>query len=140
MNERKSAIDVKIAQREAVIAASGQSAEGAHARLTALMSELEGFSGRTESLIADVKMAGEVTRAQTMDEFQTFRGNMELWYSGIKAHVEKNAGGFDGKGKGGGGGGEGKGSTRIDKKVIAMWKLPDDLDKLSFRHWVDAVD
>ena len=36
--------------------------------------------------------------------------------------------------------GEGQGSTRIDKKNIAVWKLPEDLDKLSFRHWVDAVD
>ena len=52
-----------------------------------------------------------------MEEFQKFRDNMELWYSGIKAHVEKNNGsGFDGKGKGGGSGsGEGKGGTRIDK-------------------------
>ena len=124
MNELKSAIDVKIAQHEAAIIASGQVAEGAHSRLTALMSELEGFSGRTESLSADVK---------------TFRGNLELWYSGIKAHVEKNGGGGDGKGKGGSSG-EGKGSTRIDKKDIAVSKLPDDLDKLSFRHWVDAVD
>ena len=47
MEQLKSAIDVEIAQHEAAIVASGQSAEGAHSRLTALMSELEGFSGRT---------------------------------------------------------------------------------------------
>jgi hypothetical protein len=90
-------------------------------------------------LISEVKTAGEVTWAQTMEEFKTCRGNMELWYSGIKAHVEKNVGGCDGKGKGDSSG-EGKSSTRIDKKDISVSKLPDDLDKLSFRHWVDAVD
>ena len=74
-----------------------------------------------------------------MEEFKTFRENLELWYSGTKAHVKKNGGGGDGEGKGGSSG-EGKGSTRIDKKDTAVWKLPDDLDKLSFRHWVDAVD
>ena len=120
MNESKSAIDVKIAQHEAAIVASGQSAKGARSCLTALMSELEGFLGCTKSLIADVKTAGEVTRAQTMEEFKTFRGNLELWYSGIKAHIEKNGG--DGKGKGGGSG-EGKGSTRVDKKDIAVRRL-----------------
>ena len=54
------------------------------------MSELAGFSWRTESFIADMKSAGDLTRAQTMEEVQKFRDNMELWYSGIKAHVEKN--------------------------------------------------
>ena len=28
----------------------------------------------------------------------------------------------------------------MDKKDIAVWNLPDDLGKSSFRHWVDAVD
>ena len=76
-----------------------------------------------------------------MEEFQTFQGNMELWYAGIKSHVEENMG--DGKGKGGGstdGSTDGKGNGRVDKKEIAVWKLPDDPDKHSFRHWAVAVD
>ena len=77
------------------------------------MVELEGFSGRAETMIAEVKTAGDTTRKETIEEFQKFRNNMELWYAGIKSHVEKNGSGFDGKGKGGG---EGKGSTRVDKK------------------------
>ena len=28
----------------------------------------------------------------------------------------------------------------MDKKEISVWNLPEDLDKASFRHWVDAVD
>ena len=50
MNELKAAIEVKIAQYEAAIVASGQSADGAHSRLTIALSELDEFSGRTESL------------------------------------------------------------------------------------------
>ena len=72
------------------------------------MVELEGFSGRTETVIAEAKSAGDITRKETIEEFQKFRGKMELWYAGIQAHVEKNAGGTDGKGKGGN---EGKGSA-----------------------------
>ena len=105
---------MKIGQHEAAILMSGQSAVGAHARPTILLGELNAFSGRTEALIADVKSAGEVTRAQTMEEFKTFRGNMELWYSGIRAHVEKNGGGGKGTGRGSG---DGKGSTRVDKRI-----------------------
>ena len=59
-----------------------------------------------------------------------------MWYEGIKSHLDRG-GGDGGKGKGGG---DGKGGSRVDKKDIAVWKLPDDLDKSAFRHWVDAVD
>ena len=40
MNDLKGSSEAKIAQHEAAIVASGQSADGAHARLTALMHEL----------------------------------------------------------------------------------------------------
>ena len=87
MKDLKGAIEAKIAQHEAAIVASGQSADGAHARFTALMLELEGFSGRTKIMITEVKTAGDLTRTQTMEEFQKIRDNMESWYAGIKAHV-----------------------------------------------------
>ena len=66
MNDLKNTIGAKIAQHEAAMVASGQSVDGAHARLTALMHELEGFSDRTESMISEVKTAGDLTRTQTM--------------------------------------------------------------------------
>ena len=28
----------------------------------------------------------------------------------------------------------------IDKKEIAVWKIPEDVDKQCFRHWLDAID
>ena len=130
MNTLKAAIEVKIGQHETAIVMSGQSADGAHARLTILLGELDDFSGRAEALISEVKTAGEVTQAQTMEEFKSFRGNTELWYSGIKAHVENN--GVDGKSKGGSSG-DGKCSTRGDQKDIAVGKLLEDFNKLSFR-------
>ena len=98
MNDLKNTIEAKIAQHEAAIVASGQSVEIAQARFTALMGELEGSSGRTESLVTEAKTAGDLTHSQSMEEFQKFRDNMELWYAGIKAHVERNGGGFEGKG------------------------------------------
>ena len=41
-----------------------------------------------------------------------------------------------------GGGGETSGSKGIttDKKEVAVWKLPDKLDRDEFRHWKDTVD
>ena len=97
--------------------------------------EFDAFAGRTDITVQEIKTAGEITRRQTMEEFQKWRSNMELWHAGIRSHVETAKG--DGKGKGGT---EGKGDSRVDKKVIAVWKLPEDQDNESFRHWVDAVD
>ena len=28
----------------------------------------------------------------------------------------------------------------VDKKGVAVWRLADNLDKSSFRHWIEAVD
>ena len=62
MNDLKATIEAKIVQHEAAIVASGQSSEGGHARLSALMVELEDFSARTETMIAEAKSAGDTTR------------------------------------------------------------------------------
>ena len=70
MNDLKSTIEAKIAQHKAAIGASGQVADGTHAHLTALMAEPESFSGFTESMIAEVKTVGDLTRTQTMEEFR----------------------------------------------------------------------
>ena len=45
------------------------------------------------------------------------------------------------KGAGKGAGSEGKGSGNgIDKKEVAVWKLPEDVSKVQYRHWSNAVD
>ena len=136
VNEIKQTIELKMVEHQQAVIASGQSADSAHARLTSLLAELQSFSDTTAAAIAEVKASGKLTRKETMDEFAKFRGNIELWYAGIKSHLDKG-GSSDGKGKGGG---DGKGNSRVHKKDIAVSKLPDDLDKSSFRHWVDAVD
>ena len=78
VNDLKASIELKIVQHETAIVASGQSADGAHARLTALMVELEGFSGSTQTAIAEVKSAGDTTRKEIIEEFAKFRESMEL--------------------------------------------------------------
>ena len=42
-------------------------------------------------------------------------------------------------GKGSGGKDEQK-SPAVDRKDVAVWKLPVGVSKLEFRHWVDTID
>ena len=74
-------------------------------------------------------------RTDTEFEFNKLKGEIEKWFELAKAHIDGQgtSGGF---GKGGPHGGH----TGVDKKEIAVWKLPEEFDKASFRHWVDAVD
>ena len=136
VNEIKQTIELKMVEHQQAIIASGQSADSAHARLTSLLAEIQSLSNTTATAIVEVKASGELSRKETTEEFAKFRENIEMWYAGIKSHLDKG-GSSDGKGNCGG---DGKGSSRVDKKDIAVWKLPDDLDKSSFRHWFDAVD
>ena len=68
-------------------------------------------------------------------EFNKLKGGIEKWFELAEAHI-------DGQGTSGcfGKGGPHGGRKGVDKKEIAVWKLPEELDKVSFRHWVDAVD
>ena len=56
--------------------------------------------------------------------------------------ADSNGGGGFGKGFDGGfgkgfDGGFGKG---VDRKEVAVWKLPDEVSKVRFRHWLNALD
>ena len=57
--------------------------------------------------------------------------------------VIKAGKGFVGKGsfsgRGFDGGGKGAGAS-VDRKENAVWKLPEDVSKIQFRHWMTAVD
>ena len=70
MNALKADIVAKIAKHENAIILSGQAAEGAHARLTAVHVELDAYAGRSEATFQEIKTAGDLTRAQTMEAFQ----------------------------------------------------------------------
>ena len=57
---------------------------------------------------------------------------------GVKAEIEALN---SGKGAGKGAGSEGKGSKGgIDKKEVAVWKLLEDVTKVQYRHWPNAVN
>ena len=125
INEMKQAIEEKVTAHQQAIIASGQTADGAHARLSSLLEELNQFHATTAASIEEVKSSGGVLRKETTEEFSKFRASIEMWYEGIKSHLDRGGGGDGGKGKGGG---DSKGGSRVDKKDIAVWKLPDDLD------------
>jgi hypothetical protein len=73
---------------------------------------------------------------------------MNTFCAGVKAEVQAMIAHIAGSGGGKGAGpsfagpdhkGGGKGSG-IDKKEVAVWKLPEDVTKVQYRHWSNAVD
>ena len=95
------------------------------------------YADQSTAVIKTIQQATDETRTQTMQEFQKWRSHIELWYWGIKSQVEKATGGGS---IGQSGPSEGKGGKNIDRKEVSVWKLSEELDKQSFRHWLDAVD
>ena len=76
-----------------------------------------------------------------ISEFTMLNNKLHTWSVGVKTEIEalrsgKGAGGppraFGSDGKGSGGG--------IDKKELEVWKLPEDVSKVQYRHWSNAVD
>ena len=66
---------------------------------------------------------------------ESLRNELLVWSKGVDAQVL--AGGGVPPGLGGKGGG---GKGRLDKKDLSVWKLEDNVEKLKFRHWVEAVE
>ena len=112
----------------------------------------------TESLVGiDENISGalESCKAATIAEVNDIRAQTHTFALGAKAEINqivdflKSGQGDEGKGgsgfgKGfGGDGGKGSGSgfgKGVDRKEVAVWKLPDDVSKVQFRHWANAVD
>ena len=64
-----------------------------------------------------------------------------MWANGFQAKVNEQIGGMSGAPTGAGGAAkDGKRGPQVDRKEVAVWKLPDNVDKDGFRHWIDAVD
>ena len=85
-------------------------------------------------MVGQLQVDSRQLRTDTDFEFNKLKSEIEKWFELTEAHI-------DGQGQSGG---YGKGSPHgghkgIDKTEIAVWKLPEELDKSSFRHWVDAV-
>ena len=94
--------------------------------------------------------AVEECRTTTVGNIDVLRNQLYTFAVGAKAEITEIVGvietgkGFDGKSgssnKGfDGGGGKGTGSS-IDRKEVAVWKLPEEVSKIQFRHWVNVVD
>ena len=83
--------------------------------------------------IDKVAADAEVTKNDIIKESEFRNIEMTQWFDGFKDQSGPPGLG-SGKGKGGGM------DKNIDKKEIAVWKIPDDVDKTGFRHWVEAVD
>ena len=77
----------------------------------------------------EAKFAGTQRDAkETMAQLQTWSQQFERTHPGAPPGIA--GAGFSGKGKGG----------HLDKKDLAVWKLDDNVDRLRFRHWVEAVE
>ena len=98
----------------------------------------------------DEKLVVEDYRTTTVGNIDVLRNQLYTFAVGAKAEISDIVGvinsgkGVDCKsgsfGKGfGGDGGKGTGSS-IDRKEVAVWKLPEEVSKIKFRHWINAVD
>ena len=98
-------------------------------------SGLDANKAKADELFTQVDgLIGKV-RTDTAASFQEVMRRVELLIDGAKTQMGAGGSGTHSVS----GGGKGKGSN-IDKKEVAVWKLPEEIDKMSFRHWVDAVD
>jgi len=104
-------------------------------RLKNLGKAMDDYTGERDILIGQLQADSAKIRTDVEYEFNTLKANVESWFELAKAHI-------DGQGTGGGisKGGPHGGHKSVDKKEIAVWKIPEDVDKAAFRHWVDAVD
>ena len=94
---------------------------------------VQGLDGKLEAAVA-------TTRNDVQAEFTSQNEKLHIFCNGIVAQVQANvAGSAGGKGSGFDGKGGGKGGG-IDKKEVAVWKLPEDVTKIQYRHWSNAVD
>ena len=105
-----------------------------------------------EALVGiDAKLvsAAEECKNTAVADIGDLRNQLYTWAVGAKAEINDIEGvikadkGFEGKGafsgKGFDGGSKCAGAS-IDRKEIAVWKLPEDVSKIHFRHWMNAVD
>jgi phage shock protein A len=165
--EQVNAASAKLEGYSALINDTDAKLRSADAYVADLMDKLRLFEGKFESQTAeftrlnsateaalqglDEKISNAVsgTRADCQTEFNAVNeklGMMNTFCAGVKAEVQDMlahvSGGGGGKGTGFAGfesKGGGKGSG-IDRKEVAVWKLPDDVTKVQYRHWSNAVD
>ena len=108
--------------------------------------EADQHSLHAQMMQAKLDIEGQHTLLEQTTQVGLDRVNTDLlkWTTDFKKDVQAEIGKLGSSAGGlsfGGGGGRGRGEkSSLDKKELAVWKLPEDVDKMSFRHWVDAVD
>ena len=104
------------------------------ARLSALTNQVQALGTDAKQAIDKVDMDRQNLFSACEKEFAGLKEQMNRWF--ITAKESHDAGG---SGRGGAMG-HGASATKLDKKELAPWKLPEDLDKTAFRHWIDTVE
>ena len=93
---------------------------------------LSGLDGKLNAAVAGTRADVETTLVDMNAKLHTFA-------VGIKAEVQALSTG-GGAGKGASFEGKGDKGGGIDKKEVAVWKLPEDVTKIQYRHWSNAID
>ena len=97
---------------------------------------MDEHSGSAAKLFQQVDELIATMRNETTSNFNEMAKRVELMVEGARAQMGKEGapGGGD-RERASGGGGRG-----IDKKEVSVWKPPEELDRMAFRHWSDAID
>ena len=109
-------------------------AQDLDARMKQLAAEMDAYADRAQAAMTAMDNSAAQTKKETMEEFIKLRQNIETWFDGLQVR-SGNGGEMPPRGSGGN-----AFRSSVDKKEIAVWKLPEDVDKINFRHWLDAVD
>ena len=102
-------------------------------------------NGAVEGVRAEAKVAYDTNRQQMLDEgkaaYEANRNELSDWAKGFELRIAANiqqSPGSAGNGRRSDDADDRK-PSHPDKKELAVWKLPDNVDKMGFRHWVDAI-
>ena len=116
-------IRIKITDPQQVIGVADAKAEDLNGRLTTLTDQMNAYAGNSAVWLQTVEEANAVNRQVMETEFAKHAQKIELLYEGVKSKFSSLAS-ADRPGQGRGEGNQkGKG---MDKKDVAVWKLPEE--------------
>ena len=103
-----------------------------NSRLVVLTKQMNEYSQTSAVEQSGVQGVIEQSKAAAVKEIERLREDTKDWARGMQARIlEGGARGSSPSSKGGSG---------MDRKDLAVWKLPDNVGKTEFRHWIDAIN
>ena len=106
-----------------------------NARLVVLTNQMNEYSQSAAVEQSGLQGVIEQSKAAAVKEIERLREDTKDWARGMQARLEESgAHGPSTSGK------SGKGGSSMDRKDLAVWKLPDNVGKTDFRHWIDAIN